>query len=197
MTNKAYDREYFDRWYRDPGQRVGTPHDVKRKVAMVIGVAEHLLGHTVDSILDVGAGEGAWYPQVHTLRPRARYTGVDSSEYAVRRFGKRRHLRLGSFGRLDELDLEGPWDLIACCDVLHYIPTPDLHRGLAWIAERTSIAYLEAYAAEDDVLGDMEGWQDRPAAFYRKAFRRAGFVPIGMHCYVTEDLAEMLVALER
>lgn len=198
MTAKRYDRAYFDRWYRDPGHRIGTAQDVRRKVSMVLGIAEHLLGRAVRSVLDVGAGEGAWYPHVHALRPRARYAGVDSSEYAVRRYGRRRHLRLGSLGNLDELDLEGPWDLIVCCDMLHYVPTPELHGGLAWLARQVAgVAYLEAYTAEDDLLGDMEGWQDRPAAFYRKAFTRAGFVPVGMHCYVTEDLAEMLVELER
>ena len=198
MTAKRYDRAYFDRWYRDPGHRVGSPRDVRRKVAMAVGIAEHLLGRAVRSVLDVGAGEGAWYPHVQALRPRARYVGVDSSEYAVRRYGRRRHLRLGSFGKLDELDLDGPWDLIVCCDMLHYVPTPELHRGLAWLARQAEgVAYLEAYTAEDEVLGDMEGWQDRPAAFYLKAFSRAGFLPIGMHCYVTEELAEMLVSLEK
>ncbi len=197
MPTKRYDRAYFDRWYRDPHNRVGTSADVRRKVAMVLGIAEHLLGARVATVLDIGAGEGAWYPHVHALRPRAHYAGVDSSEYAVRRYGKRRHLRLGSFGHLDELGLDGPWDLVVCCDVLHYVPAPELRSGLAWIAGRTSFAYLEAYTADDEVLGDMQGWQDRPATFYRKAFARAGFVPIGMHCYVTEELAEMLVSLEK
>ena len=37
---KTYDREYFDRWYRDPRVRVATDESVARKVHLVVSVAE-------------------------------------------------------------------------------------------------------------------------------------------------------------
>jgi hypothetical protein len=41
---KTYDRDYFDKWYRDPKHAVGSPAELKRKVAMVVAHAEYYLG---------------------------------------------------------------------------------------------------------------------------------------------------------
>ena len=59
-AEKAYDQAYFDRWYRDPKARVATRAAVKRKTAMVVGIAEALLQRPVKTVLDVGCGEGTW-----------------------------------------------------------------------------------------------------------------------------------------
>ena len=82
---KRYDRSYFDKWYRDPRHRVSTAAGLARKVAMVVGVAEYLLGRPLRRALDVGAGEGSWRGALRRLRPRLDYVGVDPSAYAVRR----------------------------------------------------------------------------------------------------------------
>src|SRR6266567_3028983 len=41
---KKYDEAYFTKWYRDPRTRVHSPDAVRRKIRMVVGVAEHFLG---------------------------------------------------------------------------------------------------------------------------------------------------------
>mgnify|MGYP003895086717 CR=1 FL=1 len=97
---KVYDEAYFRRWYHDPAQRVITPEAVARKVRLVVGIAESLLERPIRTILDVGCGEGAWRAHLRRLRPAVRYTGVESSEYAVRRFGRLRGIRHGTFGAL-------------------------------------------------------------------------------------------------
>jgi SAM-dependent methyltransferase len=172
--------------------------DLERTVRFAVGVAEHLLGRAVRSVLDVGCGEGRWQPVLQRLRPGSRYAGVDASEYVVRRFGRRRNIRLGSFGRLDEVGLDGPFDLVVCADVLHYVPGPELRRGLAVLAPLTGgVAYLETYAREDEIAGDLHGFQRRSAARYRALFRAAGLAPVGLHCYAGSELAWGLAALER
>ena len=120
---KRYDRAYFDRWYRD--RRIGSAADLARTVAFAVAVTEQVVGRPLRSVLDVGAGEGRWQPMLHRLRPRARYAGVDSSEWAVERWGRRRNLRLGSIDTLDRLGLDGPFDLIVVADVMHYLPDGD------------------------------------------------------------------------
>jgi len=75
-----------------------TPEAVARKVRLVVGIAESLLERPIRSVLDVGCGEGAWRAHLRRLRPAVRYTGVESSAYAVRRFGRRRGIRQGTFG---------------------------------------------------------------------------------------------------
>ena len=206
---KRYDQAYFDRWYRDPRRRMWAGADVARKVRMVVGVAERVLDRPVRSVLDVGCGEGSWQPVLRTLRPQASYLGVDSSEYAVRRFGRRRGIVLGQFGELSAVRRVqdavrsaqggiGSFDLVVCCDVLHYLPTAVLRAGLRELHDLArGPAYLEAYTSADDIDGDTQGFQRRTPAFYRRAFREAGFTPIGMQMYVTQLGAGELVELER
>jgi len=195
---KVYDEAYFRRWYHDPAQRVITPEAVARKVRLVVGIAESLLERPIRTVLDVGCGEGAWRAHLRRLRPAVRYTGVESSEYAVRRFGRLRGIRNGTFGALGEVRLAAAYDLIVVCDVLQYVPEGELAIGLRAIAERLSgVTYLEAYATEDAIEGDLGAWHHRSAEQYRRHFRRAGLTPIGMHCYVGPALADRTVALER
>lgn len=149
-----YDEAYFRRWYHDPALRVITPEAVARKVRLVVGIAESLLERPIRSVLDVGCGEGAWRAHLRRLRPAVRYTGVESSAYAVRRFGRRRGIRHGTFGTLDEVRLAGAYDLIVVCDVLQYVPEGELATGLRAIAARLGgVTYLEAYATEDAIEG--------------------------------------------
>lgn len=195
---KSYDRAYFDKWYRSEGSRVTNRAEVERKVRMVVGVAEYLLGRAIRSVLDVGCGEGVWQPILQRLRPGSRYAGVDASEYAVRRFGARRNVRLGTFGELDTLGLDDYYDLIVACDVLHYLPMPELRRGLAVIGEHLGgVAYLEAYTKSDAISGDMVGFARRAPGTYRRLFNEAGLAPVGLHCYVNRDTGPDLTALER
>ena len=194
---KRYDRAYFDKWYREPRHRVNTPSCVERKVRMVLGMAEFLLGRPVRSVLDVGCGEGVWQPILRRLRPRSRYAGVDSSEYVVRRYGKRRNIRLGAFADLDALGLADGYDLIVCCDVLHYLSMRELRRGLTALSHRLEgLAYLEAYTRTDDIAGDTDGFTRRAAGAYRRLFHEAGLEPVGLQCYVHQEHGPRLTALE-
>lgn len=171
---------------------------IERKVRLVLGAAEFLLQRPVRSVLDIGCGEGAWHPILRRLRPGVRYTGIDASEYAVRRFGRRRNIRLGDFGSLPAMRLPRNQDVIICADVLQYIPDAPLVRGLRRIQELLSgLAYLEAYTDEDDMEGDKDGWIMRSPRFFRSAFKNAGFTPCGMHCYAGRKLRDSLNALEQ
>ena len=194
---KQYDRAYFDTWYRSPGRRVTSRAEVERKVRMVVGITEHLLGRKIRSVLDVGCGEGVWQPIIQQLRPGSRYAGVDASEYVVRRFGKRRNIRLGTFGDLDAVGLADGYDLIVACDVLHYLRAPELNRGLAVIARHLDgVAYLEAYTRADEIDGDMDGFLRRTPKAYRRLFQQAGLLSVGLQCYVNDETGPILMALE-
>ena len=195
---KRYDRAYFDRWYRRPRTRVASLESLARKVHLAVSVAEYVLQRPIRSVLDIGAGEGLWYPLLRRMRPLVRYVGVDPSEYAVRRFGSRRHLRLGDFGSLHRMRLPSNQDLIVCSDVLQYVEDTEIPRGLRRIQQLLGgVAYIEAYAADDEMVGDMKGWNFRPESFYRRAFRQAGFTRCGLHCYAGREMSRALLALER
>ncbi|MES2307173.1 MAG: class I SAM-dependent methyltransferase [Gemmatimonadota bacterium] len=195
---KRYDKAYFDKWYRDPRHRVGSRTRLLREIGFVVAVAEQLLDRPLRSVLDVGAGEGRWQPLLQELRPGSRYAGVEPSEYAVARWGGRRNVRLGDLDSLDALGLDGPFDLVVCADVLHYLPTPALRRAMHQLAPLVGgLAYLPTFTAEDDIDGDRVGFQRRRAATYRSIHRAANLIPIGLHLYVTRARASELASLER
>lgn len=194
---KAYDSAYYHRWYRDPRTRVTSERVLDRKVHLAVSAAEYMLGRRVRTVLDVGCGEARWYVTLRRMRPGIGYIGVESSEYAVRTFGASRNVRQGSFGTLRSLKLRGPFDLIVCADVLQYVPTADLAPGLREIRRLLGgVAYIEAYAREDDMEGDMEGWIPRSGATYRRAFRATGFTHCGLYCFVDATKIDAVNALE-
>lgn len=195
---KRFDRQYFDRWYRHQSHKIGTHADLTRHVRLAVAAAEYMLARPVRSVLDAGAGEGRWHPVLQRVCPSARYSGVDPSEYSVRRYGARRNIQQGTLDDLDRLFPGERFDLVVCCSVLNYLPRPALVRGLAQLARRTGgVAFLEIFTNEDEVVGDMEGWYCESPAQYRRLLRAAGFISCGMHCYVTEALETNLAALEQ
>jgi SAM-dependent methyltransferase len=198
-TVKRYDQSYFHRWYRNARTRVITPADTKRKARLALGAAEYMLGRPVRTVLDIGAGEGTWLPALRALRPGVQYTGVDPSEYAVRRFGRRRNIHWGTFGALDEAGLlSGTYDLVVCCGVVNYLSKRELERGLEVVAAiLAGVAFIEVWTTADDIVGDRRGWQHHSPDYYRRVFRQAGLIACGMHCYVGPALREEPAALER
>ena len=87
--------------------------------------------------------------------------------------------------------------LIVCSDVMQYVATPELRRGLAAIrALLVGVAYLDVFSTADDVRGDTDGWHDRSPRLYRRLFAEAGLRPVGLHLYLTDPLAGDRAALE-
>jgi len=194
---KAYDRAYFDKWYRNPRLAVSSRNELARKAALAVSVAEYYLGHRVRNVLDVGCGEGVWRAPLRALRPGIGYLGLDSSEYAVERYGRSRNLRLATFGQLGELRFETTFDLIVCSDVLHYVRTPELRRGLRGIVEMLDgVAFLELFTSRDAPDGDKLGFLPRTPQWYRATFARAGLIACGTHCYIGPRLQGSVAALE-
>jgi SAM-dependent methyltransferase len=185
---KAYDQAYFDRWYRDPDDRVSTRDSLARKVRMALSVAEFLIGRPVRSVLDIGCGEAPWQPVLKRLRPGAYYIGVESSDYALERFGTSRNIVRGTLGQLSKLGFDRGIDLIVCADVLQYVETRDVERGLRTIRRLVGgVAYIEAFTTEDAMEGDHAGWHERSAAEYRRLFRRARLAQCGPYCFANAD----------
>ncbi len=197
----AYDKAYFDKWYRNREHRVRTPAQIRRIVSFTLAAAEYVLDRPIRTVLDVGAGEGHWQPILSAMRPKLRYVGVEPSEYAVGRFGSRRGLRRGSVETLEHLALHAEYpqgfDLVVCCGVLNYVPTRRLGAALEQLMLHTSgLAWLELFTKHDDIEGDVAALKPRAAEWYRDRFSLAGFVPCGMHLYAPHDLAAGLTALE-
>ena len=195
MMHKSYDKAYFDRWYRRGG--IGDRARLARKVALAVATAEYHLERPIRTVLDIGAGEGAWFAPLRKLRPDVRYLGFDGSEYAIARYGRTRNLHLARFGDFELLRPCAPADLVVCSDVLHYLSKREIERGLPGVAELCGgVAFLESFAREDLAVGDEHEFQDRPASFSRKRFEALGFAHLGSHCWLSPALQERATALE-
>jgi SAM-dependent methyltransferase len=193
-----YDRSYFDKWYRSPRHRVKTTLDMTRQLRFVVAATEYLLDRPVRRVLDVGCGEGNWRAVLKRLRPGVQYFGVDGSEYAVRRFGRHRNIRQGTFGTLDALGLPGAFDLVLCIGVLNYVSAPELRAGLRHLVGLANgVVYLEIFTRADDATGDFSREYARWPHWYRREIRTAGFTALGMHLYLPRPLAWHAAALER
>jgi len=197
MMTKTYDKHYFDRWYRNSSHERDSRALLERKVHLAVSLAEYYLERPIRSVLDVGCGEAVWRAPLLKLRPKIDYRGVDSSEYAVSRFGRSRNIAFASFGQLEQLRFGAPVDLLVCSDVMHYIPDAELKRGLKGFSELCGgLAFLELWAKEDDIVGDKIGFIERSAAWYRKQFANAGFVACGSHGYLGSHLHTAAASLE-
>lgn len=198
MNAKNYDRAYFDRWYRDPAHRVRARGETLRKINMVVALSEYYLGRTISNVLDIGCGEGVWRAPLLKIRPGIEYLGLDSSEYAIRRFGRARNLRMAKFSDLAELRFERRFDLIVCSDVVHYLRAPELRRGLSGFPELLEgLAFIELFTSRDAVDGDVAGFIPRPPTWYRTRFADAGLMACGSHCYLSPHLMSSVSELER
>ena len=197
MRASHYDQAYFDKWYRHPQHRVKTATELTRQVEFVVRMAEWVLGRPVRTVLDVGCGEGQWFPAIAKLRPAVSYDGVDPSAYAVKKFATRRHLQLGGIEDLDRLPLRAQYDLVVCCGMLNYLPSATFERGVAQVARRTDgLAYLEIFSSADAYEGDTEWPTPKSAAWYRRVLARAGLRSVGMHGYIPLGHVARLSALE-
>jgi SAM-dependent methyltransferase len=194
---KQYDEAYFTRWY---GRRDSGIDDdlIARRARLALAAAEYILERRVRSVLDVGCGEGRWRAPLRRARPGLSYQGVDRSEFVVRRFGRRRNIRLGSLGAVGKLRLARTYDLVVCADVLHYSPLDDVRRGLIALRRLAGgVLWLDAFTAEDEFVGDRDGWQPRSERVWRRLFADAGLVSCGLNCWVPRRLQGRLAALER
>jgi SAM-dependent methyltransferase len=194
---KSYDKAYFDRFYRDPAERVATAAGLERKIRMAVSVAEFLLARRIRTVLDVGCGEAPWFPVLKRLRRDVRYIGIDSSDYVLDRYGEARGIRRGDLGSLGTMRLPKRIDLIVCADVLQYVETRDAERGLRAISKLLGgVAYIETFATEDEMIGDRDGWHERTAAEYRRLMQGAGLTRCGPYCWINSAELDSLNVFE-
>ncbi len=192
---KHYDKTYFDTWYRTRG--IGDTPRLARKVALAVATAEYHLQRPITTVLDIGCGEGAWRAPLLKLRPKAQYLGFDSSEYAIARYSRTRNIHFARFGEFAQLRPCGPADLLVCSDVLHYLTTRELDRGLPGLVDLCGgVAFLETFARDDEAEGDEQDFQSRPARFYRQRFETLGLRALGSHCWLSPALGAGATTLE-
>ena len=112
-----FDAEFYRRFYFDPRTRVVTRAEMARRAGLVAAFVRH--GELeVRRILDLGCGVGLMRAPLLRHFPRARYTGVETSEYLCDRYGWVQ-------GSAATFEADRTFDLVICYDVLQYLGAPD------------------------------------------------------------------------
>jgi trans-aconitate methyltransferase len=164
---------------------------------MAVSLTEFLLGREVRSVLDIGCGEAPWRAVLNRFRPNAKYTGIDDSEYVLARFGALRNIKRGTLGELGAVKRRRGFDLIVCADVLQYVTTREIERGLRLIRQLLAgVAYIETFTTADNMEGDRAGWHERSADEYRRLFQRVGLTQCGPYAFLNLDAIENLNVFE-
>lgn len=144
---RRFDRAYYDRYYRDPATRV-TDRTAVKKVARLVAAWTDYLELPVRTILDIGCGVGHWRAAARECWPRARWYGVEFSEYLCRKHGWT-HGSIAEFAPAEQLGC-ATFDLVVCQGVLQYVDDRDAQRAMRNLAQWTDGAlYFEALTQQD------------------------------------------------
>ena len=137
-----FNKEFFDRFYRRSATRASTPEDFRRLSQFVFAYLEYLEVE-IGSVLDLGCGLGRWKKALVAYDSDIRYTGVDVSEYACRKYGWQ-HASVEDFRSAET------YDLVICQDVLPYLAKDRLAAAVANIAHHCrGAAYIQVITRED------------------------------------------------
>jgi SAM-dependent methyltransferase len=165
-----FDAGFYRRYYGDPRTRVASRAEALKLGRFACAYVDYL-GFGVRRVLDAGCGLGHMRAAVRERFPRARYVGLEASEYLCRRYGWQR-------GSVVDYAPERPFDLVFCHDVLQYLDDRSAARAVANLGRLCSGAlYFSVLTAEDwrhnaDHARTDPGVTLRPAAWYRRRLAR-------------------------
>jgi trans-aconitate methyltransferase len=190
----AFDSAYFRKYYFDAATRVTTPADMRGRAQLIAAVLRHA-GMPVRSILDAGCGIGLLRKPFAKVLPRARYQGLEASDYLCRRYRWTK-------GSVVDFVPRSASDLVVCYDVLQYLDDRDAARAVANLAKLSRAAiYVSALTREDWRANCDQTLTDRAVHlrsgdWYRRRLRRH-FNYLGFGVWLRKDVAAILWDLER
>ena len=168
--NLTFDRAYYEKFYFDPRTAVTTQAEMRARARLIVAYAEHV-GLPVRRILDAGCGTGMLRRPLQTAFRKARYVGLDVSEYLCERFG-------WEHGTVTAWRSPIPFDLVICYDVVQYLDDRAAARALANLSRLCrAVLYFSALTVAD-WRGNCDRRRTDPdvhlrdAAWYRTRLRR-------------------------
>jgi SAM-dependent methyltransferase len=185
---------YFRKFYLNPATRVISAGEMRSRAA-VIAAALRQAQIPVRSILDAGCGIGLMRRAFADLLPRARYCGLEASEYLCKRFAWTR-------GSVIDFTPRKTFDLLICYDVLQYLTDAEAARAIANFARLTHAAlYVSALTAQDwrencDRTRTDRAVHLRPGAWYRRRLQRS-FRYVGLGVWLRKDVTAILWEMEK
>lgn len=189
-----FEAGFYHRYYEDPRTRVASREDALRLGRFVCAYAAYL-GFKVDRVLDAGCGLGHFRAAVREAFPRARYVGIETSDYLCRRHGWVR-------ASIADYSPRSPFELVICHDVLQYLDERAARRAIANLARLCRGALYFSVLTEEDWRRNADrartdaGVHLRPAAWYRMRLVRH-FRPLGGGLMARRGFSPLMWELEK
>ena len=165
-----FDRAYYQRFYFNPRTAVTSRLEARNRARLIAAHADYI-GLPVRRILDAGCGTGMLRAPLLKQLPRARYTGMETSEYLCERFG-------WDHGLIQSYKSKTPFDLVICYDVVQYLDSATAKRALANLSRLCrGMLYFTALTKKDWEENCDQSRTDsqvhlRTAEWYRRGLRR-------------------------
>jgi trans-aconitate methyltransferase len=190
----AFDSAYFRKYYYDAATRVTSAAEMRGRARLIAAALRHS-SVPVRSILDVGCGIGLLRKPFAEALPRARYVGIETSDYLCARYRWKK-------GSVVDFKPRAPSDLVVCYDVLQYLDDRAAARGLANLARLTRAAlYVSALTSEDwrencDRTRTDRSVHLRSGDWYRRRLQKH-FRYLGLGIWLRKGVTAILWDLER
>jgi SAM-dependent methyltransferase len=192
--SERFGAEFYRRHYLDRSTRVVTRAEMKRRADLVAAFVR--CGELrVRSILDVGCGLGLMRDQLLRHFPRARYTGLEVSQYLCERHG-------WTQGSAATYDPGRSFDLVICYDVLQYLDARQAAAAIRNLGRLCrGVLHFGVLTQEDWDLYCEQSNTDRnvnmrPGAWYRRRLAPA-FINAGSGMFVRRGAPVHLWELDR
>ena len=193
-TAARFDSAYFRKYYFNAASRVTTAGEMRLRAQLIAAVLRHA-GIPVRSILDAGCGIGLLRKPFAEILPRARYVGLEASEYLCSRYRWTK-------GSVTDFAPRSPSDLVICYDVLQYLNDRDAARAIANLANLSNAAlYVTALTREDWRANCDRTLTDgavhlRPGDWYRRRLQRR-FNYLGFGVWLRKTVTAIVWDMER
>ena len=186
-----FDKEYYDRFYRNPLTQVASTTDAETQANFIYAYLQHL-NLSINSVIDIGCGLGHLLTTV-SKQFAVNYLGFETSEYLCSKYG-------WSKGSAANIDCT-PADLVICYDVVEYLDDADAAKALNNVAKLTKKAlFFGALTKKDWELCDKDRTDDevclRTSNWYRK---RLGphFLSVGGGLFLKKPTDAVIWTLDR
>jgi 2-polyprenyl-3-methyl-5-hydroxy-6-metoxy-1,4-benzoquinol methylase len=185
---------YFRKFYLNAATRVVTAAEMRSRAALIASALKQCQ-IPVRRILDAGCGIGLLQKPFKEFLPRARYAGLEASEYLCGRFG-------WTFGSIVDFETRNPYDLVICYDVLQYLPDAEAARAIVNLSRLSRAAlYVSALTMEDwrencDRSRTDRAVHLRPGAWYRRRLNK-WFHYVGFGIWIRKNVTAILWEMER
>jgi len=185
---------YFRKFYLNAATRVVTAAEMHSRAALIASALRQCQ-IPIRSILDAGCGIGLLRKPFREFLPRARYVGLEASDYLCGRFDWIQ-------GSIVDFAPRQPFDLVVCYDVLQYLPDAQAARAIVNLSKLTHAAlYVSALTAEDwrencDRNRTDRAVHLRSGTWYRRRLKKF-FRYVGFGIWVRKDVTAILWEMER